>query len=73
MKRATLGTIFRYRGVLCEVLKINEGHRSLIFKPVGADPCPTCGYDHRTELIETSPLFQEDAEPVETVQESGGS
>lgn len=67
MKRADLGAIFRYNGELVEVFAINDGRRAVVFKPLNKPPCPTCGHDHRIELIESSPLFQDNAEPVETL------
>lgn len=69
MKRADINAVIRYDGELHEVVAVSTG-RMLILQRVGGEPCPTCGSGGLIHVLEDSPLFQENAEPVRTL---GGS
>lgn len=65
--RAELQDVLRWQGKLYEVIAINDGQRALVLAPVNPVPCPTCGQFDRVYVIESSRLFQENAEPVSTI------
>ncbi len=65
MKRAELGMVVRYKGQVAEVVGIGDG-RSVMFRYVGEEPCPTCGRSSFS-LLEESHLFQDGVQPVETI------
>lgn len=69
MKRAKLNDVFLWEGELVEVFAVSENERVVVFKPTGKEPCPECGHDHRSGVIESSPLFQERAKPVATLED----
>lgn len=64
------GAVFRYDGELVRVIALSEG-KAIIFESLEKKPCPCCNRPFRFDLLERSPLFQDGAEPVETL--SGGS
>lgn len=66
MKRAELRQIVRYKGELVEVFAIGDG-RTVYMRPIGAAPCSKCGSMGDLILLENSPLFQENVEPVATI------
>lgn len=73
MKRAELQQIVRYKGELCEVVALGDG-RTVYLRAVNAQPCPHCGRtDDPPALLENSPLFQDNVEPVATIVEAGAS
>lgn len=73
MKRAELNQIVRYKGELCEVVALGDG-RTVYLRAVNAQPCPHCGRtDNPPALLEDSPLFQDNVEPVATIVESSAS
>jgi hypothetical protein len=67
--------IFKWRGKLVKVIGINEGMRAINIEYIDEKDsdllCPHCGkpVNHQFEIIEQSPLFQESAEPIETLEE----
>jgi hypothetical protein len=70
MKQADLGMVLRYKGELHEVIGTNDS-RSLILAPVNKPPCPTCGDRGHVYVNEHAPLFQDHAEPVQTLEVPG--
>lgn len=66
MKRAEINQIARYKGELVEVFAIGEG-RTVYMRPVDARPCASCGSMGDVILLEDSPLFQDNVEPVATI------
>jgi len=71
MPRKTISepqAIFKWRGRLMEVVSYFEGSGKVIsFQPIGAKPCEHCGQIEHHSQVDTSPLWQENAEPVETL------
>jgi hypothetical protein len=68
MKKAELGDVFEFEGQIVEVKWINSGQRSIGFMPVNAKPCPCCGETKSWDIIEISPLFQDNVKPVSTIK-----
>ncbi len=68
MKRAQLEDVFEFEGQLVQVKWINEGHRSIGFIPINAKPCPCCGETKSWDIIEISPLFQDNVKSVSTIK-----
>jgi len=68
MKTAQLGDIFEFEGELVQVQWINQGYKAIGFVPVNAKPCPCCGATKKWEVIESSPLFQQGANPIKTIK-----
>ena len=62
----TPGSIFKWKGEVMEVVGISEG-RVIYFRPIKAEPCEHCGEIKEIAIVEASPLFQENAEPVDTL------
>lgn len=58
--------IFKWKGELVKVISI-ANERSVCFQAVDAVPCEKCGQIKQYDIIEMSPLFQENAEPVDTL------
>lgn len=71
MKRAELNAVLRYDGKLVEVIAMHTEGRMLVLRPVSGAACPTCGSHGDIHVVEHSRLFQERAEPVQTVGEAG--
>ena len=69
MKKANLGDIFLYQCKLVEVVAINEGHRSIVFQEINPKRCECCGEIKQYDIIESSPLFQENSEPIQTIKQ----
>ena len=68
MKRAELGAIVRYSGVLYEVIGIGEG-KHYILRTLDRTTCPECGRPKEDmHLLEHSMNFQQGAEPVVTLE-----
>jgi len=65
-KITELGALLRWRGELMEVVSWTDG-RVIYMTPVGAERCKHCGELKEVAVVEASPLFQENAEPVETL------
>ena len=60
-------TYLTYQGKLCEVVSIARD-KVLFIKEVNAKPCNTCGETKEYAVVEISPQFQENAEPIKTIQ-----
>ncbi len=73
MKTAKLGDIFKYENQLVEVRWINQGEKSIGFIPVNAKPCSCCGEIKSWEVIESSPNFQQSAEPINTITKTNNN
>lgn len=71
MKRADLGAIFRYDGKLVEVVAMHTEGRMLLLRPVNPTACPSCGSTGDIHVVEHSPLFQDNAEPISTLTDKG--
>lgn len=72
MKTAKLGDVFEWMGQLVRVEWINPGEKSIGFRTKEKCKCPHCGgeveYETGADIIEASPLFQKNAEPVTTIK-----
>jgi len=60
-------TILKWKGELVEVVGISEG-RTIHMQSVNAEKCKLCGSVKQYDVLENSPLFQENAEPVDTLE-----
>lgn len=68
MKHVTQpGALVLYDGELTRVVGIATG-RTLTLEYVEHSACHACGEARRVHVLEDSPLFQEKAEPVPTVE-----
>lgn len=70
MKTADIGQVLKWKGKLVQVKFLNEGHRAIGMEFLEDEHCPNCGHNlgkKQFEIIESSLLFQENAEPVETI------
>jgi hypothetical protein len=67
--------IFKCKGKPVKVIGINESHRSIIMEYLDEEDsdiiCKNCGnpVNHQFNIIESSPLFQENAKRIETLRE----
>lgn len=61
------GAVFKYQGEEMKVISIAEG-RVINFVPVKEDDCIDCGRGREFHLLENSPLFQDNAEPIDTLK-----
>jgi hypothetical protein len=72
MKTAELGDYFLWKGQLVKVGWINRGSKSIGFKFKREIHCPECGHlhlvDDSADVIEDSPLFQENAQPITSIK-----
>ena len=62
-------TILYWGDELVRVVGIGEG-RTIRMEPLGKSPCGVCGQLPEISILEHSPLFQENAKAVETLQET---
>lgn len=73
MKTAQLGDVFEWNGQIVKCEWINEGSKSIGFVIKKTVTCPHCKGLHQVDegydIIESSPLFQKNAEPVKTITE----
>lgn len=73
MKTANLGEYFLWRGEITRVDSINNGHKSICFNTKKQVQCPHCKESHEVDdwmdIIESSPMFQEGAEPIKSIKE----
>lgn len=60
------GAVFLYGDELVRAYAIGEG-KSIHFEYLEKPPCPCCQRSYRTDLLEHSPLFQDNAKAVETL------
>ena len=70
MKRADVQQVVRYEGELHEIVGIGEG-RTVLLRPIKDTTCPTCHRPKDKHLLEHSPMFQDNVEPVKTIQPEG--
>ena len=68
MKRADIGAVLRFDGELHEVIAIAD-RRLLILAPIDKAPCESCGNRFHAHVVEESPLFQNGAEAVKTLDD----
>lgn len=61
------GAVVHYKGTLMEVIGIGEG-RTITLRSLVDAPCARCGHLPGVSLLEHSPLFQDNVQPVETVE-----
>ena len=61
------GVILKYKGKLCEVVGYATS-KVLFIREIGAKPCKKCGEIKEYTEVESSPNFQENAEPVNTLK-----
>lgn len=67
MKQAKLNDLFLWKGELVKVVGIAIG-KTIIFEKVGEKECECCGMKFEYNVLEQSPLFQENADPVKTIK-----
>ena len=70
MKRAKLNDYLFWRGELAQIVGESEG-RQVIIQPLEDRKCPNCGHNlgkEQIHVIESSPMFQEGAERIETIE-----
>lgn len=60
-------TILKWRDKLVKVVAIAQG-KTIYMQPLDAEKCIVCGHAEEISALEHSPLFQENAEPVETLK-----
>lgn len=76
MKTVKLGDVFLWKGQLVEAKWMNQGHPAIGFVTMETVRCPHCGENHEVaashEVIISSPLFQQNAEPVQTITNNHG-
>lgn len=68
MKKAELGDYFEWDGTLVKVIGIAHG-KMVIFEEVNGQKCECCGLKNVGHVMEDSPIFQENAQPLKTIQE----
>lgn len=61
------GALIKYSGKLCEVVSYATG-KVLFIRELGAESCECCGRIKEVVVLEDSPMFQENAEAVETLE-----
>ena len=70
MKKAKLGDYLLWKGAIAKIVaEINE--RAVVIQMNQHAKCPHCGGDlgvDQSVVIPTSPLFEENAEPVPTIE-----
>jgi len=66
MKQAYTSTVFKYNGALHEVVGTSEG-KVIYHRPINAVPCIACGEIKEFATVESSPQFQDNSSPVETL------
>lgn len=70
MKNPKLSDYFFWKGKMAKVIGIAES-KTIIFEMLESNKCPKCGEDlgvNQISMIPTSPLFQENAEPIQTFE-----
>lgn len=71
MKKAELGDYFMWHGQMVKVEWINTGQKAIGFTYKEPTVCPHCGGVHEitqnASIIEQSPLFQENATAIKTI------
>ena len=70
MKTAELGEYLLWKGKLAKIVYVAE-ERTVGIEPLDSCKCPHCDGDLGKEqfsIIPTSPLFQENAEPIKTIK-----
>jgi hypothetical protein len=71
MKQVQVGDVFLWMGKLVQAQWMNQGHKSVGFVTNESVVCPHCQQEHSVvkahDIIVSSPLFQENAEPVTTL------
>lgn len=70
MKNPKLNDYFFWKGEMAKVIGIAE-QRTVIFEMLDPKKCPHCGEGlgvNQIQMIPTSPLFQENAEPIPTFE-----
>lgn len=72
MKTAQLGQYLIFEGKLVKVVSINPGSKSINMETIEDHLCPHCGESlgkKQIEVIESSPMFQNGAESIRTIDE----
>ena len=73
MKTAQLGDYFDWNGQIVRVEWMSEGKKSIGFKVKTMVTCPHCKEQHEIiegyDVIESSPMFQENANPIKSITE----
>jgi hypothetical protein len=70
MKTAQLGDYLLWEGRVVKVLFINPGSKAIGMETLEDKKCPHCGGSlgkEQFEIIESSPMFQEGAKPLQTI------
>ncbi len=72
MKKVKTNDIFYWKGNLARVIGYTSGRTFISIEMLDPDRCPHChGYleKRQFDVVEGSPLFEENAKPVETIVE----
>lgn len=64
MKRAEPGVVLLWNGELMRVIAVTDRRTITLAKP-NELPCVTCGVLDRVHVVEDSPLWQNNARPVQ--------
>ena len=71
MKTAQLGDYLLWKKQLVKVVFMNPGEKAIGMETLDDKKCPHCGGSlgkEQFEIIESSPMFQEGAEPIQTLK-----
>lgn len=73
MKTVELLDYFLWNGEIVRCDWINPGEKAIGFRLKRTVTCPHCNKEHdiedQAEIIESSQLFQENAQPIKTIKE----
>lgn len=71
MKKAEPGDYLLWEGELVKVIGSSDSDRVVYMEYIDKPKCQNCGepYDEQFSAIESSPLFQRNAEPINTIKE----
>lgn len=73
MKIANLGDYFLWKGQVVKCEWLGLGQKTIGFKAKRKVKCPHCKRDHDItegmDIVESSPLFQENTEPIKSLTE----
>lgn len=70
MKKPKLGDVFYWKGQMVKVVA-TANEPTVFMETMENQKCPHCDGDigkHQFGIIPTSPLFQENAEPIQTLE-----
>lgn len=69
MKTANVEDILKWKGELVQVRATSTG-KVIYMRPLAdTEPCGVCGHATEYAVVEASPLFQQNAKPIDTLKE----